>query len=571
MIESPRVLGVIRLSVTKDDSTSPERQRDAVEHWANGPAINGRVVGWAEDLDVSGGLHPMKRPALGPWLTERAGEFDVIAVWKLDRLSRRSMHFSEMIEWCRQNGKIIVSVTEGIDMSTPMGKMFAQIIAAFAEGELDTIRARVLASTQTRKDKGVWIGGVLPFGYQFARQAGGGKKLVQDPGGAKLLREIVANVQNDWSAYRIAVDLNQRHIPTWRDYLRIQNGEKPRGIQWNSTTVMAIVTNPTVAGYYTYKSELVEDDEGNPRMITDDPIITPSEWAQMVTRFTSERKGVRATPSRSMLGGVATCGLCGANMSSAKKTKKMADDSIRHYVYYFCNNVQTGTCPQSSRIPRGLLDLVVNDAVNDAIGKSLVFDKASKDSSPLRAELESVKVRFGRLESDYMVGRYDGEGQEESYWRMHKNLSAKISKLRAEVEELDSGPKFVNTGRTYGEVWAEKDDDQKRLFLKKHNARIVVFRNAVDWSDESVIVEFGDLKEIAQVNGLELEGLGYYRIDYQVPVMPNGEPASIEELRDMARAFTAMAKAPANEEERKIAEHRKKLINERARIRRFGS
>ncbi|MFI8273665.1 recombinase family protein [Streptomyces sp. NPDC085929] len=46
-------------------------------------------------------------------------------------------------------------MTEGIDMSTPMGKMFGQIIAAFAEGELDTIRARA------REVRRAWAGRVL--------------------------------------------------------------------------------------------------------------------------------------------------------------------------------------------------------------------------------------------------------------------------------------------------------------------------------------------------------------------------------------------------------------------------
>ncbi|MCZ4122022.1 recombinase family protein [Streptomyces sp. H39-S7] len=197
MLEQPRVLAVIRLSVNRDDSTSAEKQREGIEHWTCGPAVNGRVVGYAEDLDVSGSLHPFKRPALGPWLAERFDEFDVIAVWKLDRLTRRSAHFSEIYEWCQKRGKAIVSVTDGIDMSTPMGKMFAQIIAAFAEGELDTIKARALSGSLARLKKGVWVGGVLPFGYQFQRQEGGGKKLVQDPEYSDLLREIVGKLNSE--------------------------------------------------------------------------------------------------------------------------------------------------------------------------------------------------------------------------------------------------------------------------------------------------------------------------------------------------------------------------------------
>lgn len=69
MVKNPRVLGTVRLSVLRDDTTSPERQRQAVEHWASGPAVDGRIVAFAEDLDVSGAMHPFKRPGLGPWLS----------------------------------------------------------------------------------------------------------------------------------------------------------------------------------------------------------------------------------------------------------------------------------------------------------------------------------------------------------------------------------------------------------------------------------------------------------------------------------------------------------------------
>ncbi|MFD1545454.1 recombinase family protein [Nonomuraea guangzhouensis] len=540
MIEAPRVLGVIRLSVATDASTAPERQRDAIQHWANAPHVSGTVIGWAEDLDVSGGLDPFKRPKLGPWLTERESEFDVIAVLKIDRLTRRSKNFAELVEWCEKRGKTIVSVTEGIDMSTPMGKMFAQIIAAFAEGELNTIRARIQASAQTRLEMGVWTGGVLPFGYQFTDSAAGkGKKLAQDPEYAALLREIVDRVKTDWSAYRIAVDLNRRKVPTWRDYLRIKSGKPSRGIQWASATIVAIVTNPTAAGFFTYKGEQVEDDEGNPVMISSNPIMTPDEWNQMVVRFTTdERKAVRSTPSRSMLGGVATCGVCGANMSSAKKSKNTAKGT--EYFYYACNNLQTGTCRFPARSTRERLDRYVNDAVGCALGQAPMLEKSSVDSGPIRTELEAVKKRLDRLETDYMAGRYDEEGQQESYWKMHKSLSAKISRLRAEVEVLDSAPKHVNTGRTYAEVWAEKDDEQKRAFLKKHNIRVVVFRDLVEWAKESVVVEFLDLKEFIQGNNLQLDDLDYYRADFNTPLEDDGSTLSLERLAEMAKSRIAI-------------------------------
>ncbi len=57
-------LGRVRLSVHTDESTSVERQREKnIEQWAT---MHGhRIVGWAEDIDVSGKVSPFDTPQFG--------------------------------------------------------------------------------------------------------------------------------------------------------------------------------------------------------------------------------------------------------------------------------------------------------------------------------------------------------------------------------------------------------------------------------------------------------------------------------------------------------------------------
>ncbi|MEV3854344.1 recombinase family protein [Streptomyces sp. NPDC050095] len=498
MVENPRVLGNVRLSILKDDTTSPEKQRQAVEHWAVGPAVDGRMVGWAEDLDVSGAMHPFKRPGLGPWFAERADEWDVLAVWKLDRLSRKAGHFAEIFEWCQKHGKSIVSVTEGIDMSTPMGKMFAQIIAAFAEGELDTIRARALSGSQARKSKGVWIGGVEPFAYRFERQEDGGKKLVQDPNYAQLFREIVDRLKGDWSSYKVAVDLNKRGVPTWRDQLRIAKGQDPRGVAWTANAIRAIVMNPTVAGIYTYKGENVVDENGENVRITDEPLMDYAEWSEFVAALKADRPARRSTPSRSMLGGVAICQACGARLSSNKKVK--ANGRVHHY--YACNNVNTGTCPNPGRIRRDDLDGAVGTFVNITLGSLPVMERAGNSISQAKTALAEAEMTLDRLESDYLAGRFKTDVQVERYWGQHEFQSAKVERLRAEIREAEAAPTWKETGRTYAEEWAAKDDEQKRVFLQRHGITVTV--GATEEGNRRAVCKMPELAEIAEETGLHL-------------------------------------------------------------------
>lgn len=506
----------MRLSVTRDDTASPEKQREAVEHWTYGPAVNGRVVGYAEDLDVSGGMHPFKRPGLGPWLTGRADDFDVIAVWKLDRLTRRSAHFSEMYEWCQEHGKSIVSVTEGVDMSTPMGKMFAQIIAVFAEGELDTIRARALSGSLERLRKGVWVGGVLPFGYLFQRQEDGGKKLVQDPEYSKLLLDIIDKLRADWSSYKIAVDLNRRGILTWRDHLRVQKGREPRSVEWTSNAVLVAVKNPTVGGVYTYKGRMVEDEEGNPVPITDEPIMQYSEWSELVARLNSGKRAKRSAPSRSMLGGVAVCETCGGRMSSSKRVKS----SGRVYHYYTCNAMQTGTCSRPGRVRRDDIDPGVSRFVEIVLGDLPVVEKAPDVIAETRFGLAQATSRLERMETDFLAGKCDGDGQEESYWRMHKALSAKVSKLREEIERASGAPEFVDTGRTYGQLWSAMDDEQRRVFVQRHEISVRVGVDPDDSAIRIVKISMPRMRPVVEGAGLRLpehlDGTERPTLDYRI-------------------------------------------------------
>ncbi|TDU04438.1 DNA invertase Pin-like site-specific DNA recombinase [Streptomyces sp. 846.5] len=518
-----RVLGNVRLSVLREETTSPEKQKAAVEHWVFSPGESRTIVGWAEDVDVSGAMHPFKRPGLGPWFNERADEWDVLAVWKLDRLSRKAGHFAEVFEWCQEHGKTIVSVTEGIDMSTPMGKMFAQIIAAFAEGELDTIRARALGGAQTRLSKGVWVGGVLPFGYLFDKQPDGGKRLVQEPTYAALLRDIAEKVKGDWSPYKIALDLNERGVLTWKDYQRTLQGNESRGTKWVTGTILAVLRNPTVGGVYTYKGQVVEDDEGNPVPITDDPILPCAEWSELVAELMSDRPTTRATPSRSMLGGVAVCDSCGARMSSSKKTKHRKAGTAK-YSYYACNSLQSGTCSAPARCRAEDLDGAVEAFIDEVLGNKPVMEKVQDTTAGLRTGLEAAKTRLARLEADYLAGRYDGEGQEDSYWRMNKHLSAKVTGLTKTIAEQPGGAEWVATGKTYRQEWVGKDAEQKRVFLQRHDIEVKVSLLTGTQKGATVWLSMPNIPGIGKAEGLGgMPTAGILSQTFKVDVLPQRE------------------------------------------------
>jgi DNA invertase Pin-like site-specific DNA recombinase len=117
--------------------------------------------GWmaAEYVDqgVSGAKD--KRPALDALFRDaRRRRFDVLVCWRLDRLGRNLRHLVTLIDELQALGIAFVSLGEGIDCTTPAGKLQLHILAALAEFERERIRERVVAGLQRAKAQGKRLG-----------------------------------------------------------------------------------------------------------------------------------------------------------------------------------------------------------------------------------------------------------------------------------------------------------------------------------------------------------------------------------------------------------------------------
>jgi DNA invertase Pin-like site-specific DNA recombinase len=86
----------------------------------------------------------------------RAG--DVLVVWKLDRLARSLRQLIETVEGLQEKGIGFVSLTEGIDTTSPGGKLVFHVFGALAEFEREMIRERTKAGLQAAKSRGRRLG-----------------------------------------------------------------------------------------------------------------------------------------------------------------------------------------------------------------------------------------------------------------------------------------------------------------------------------------------------------------------------------------------------------------------------
>jgi DNA invertase Pin-like site-specific DNA recombinase len=140
---------------TANNGQSPEMQLRELREYCGrrGWSIAGEYV----DVGVSGTKD--SRPELNRLMSDaHRRQFDALVVWKFDRFARSVSHLLKALETFQALGIEFVSLTEGVDTSTPAGRMIFTVLGAVAELERSLICERVKAGLRNAKAKGKHVG-----------------------------------------------------------------------------------------------------------------------------------------------------------------------------------------------------------------------------------------------------------------------------------------------------------------------------------------------------------------------------------------------------------------------------
>ena len=108
-----------------------------------------------------------KRPQLRNALRQcRSG--DVFVVWRLDRVARSLATLLEIMKDLTDRGVGFVSLTERVDTTTAIGRLYVQLAGAFAEFERQLIVERTRAGVARAKERGVKFGRELVIDKEYA-------------------------------------------------------------------------------------------------------------------------------------------------------------------------------------------------------------------------------------------------------------------------------------------------------------------------------------------------------------------------------------------------------------------
>jgi DNA invertase Pin-like site-specific DNA recombinase len=144
------------LRVSTDEQTLANQRRELT---AAAERHGWQVVAEFSDAGISGSKGRDQRAGFDRLMQGIARrEFDMVAAWSVDRLSRSLSHLVAFLGEIHGKGIDLYLHTQGLDTSTPTGKAMFQLLGVFAELERSIITERINAGIARAKAAGKHCG-----------------------------------------------------------------------------------------------------------------------------------------------------------------------------------------------------------------------------------------------------------------------------------------------------------------------------------------------------------------------------------------------------------------------------
>jgi len=319
---------------------------------------------------------------------------DVILCTKLDRLFRNTRDFLNTSDNFEKKNIKFVCLEGNIDTSSPTGRVFSTIRAAFAQFERETTADRVRDVMRSRAEDGKWNGGISPYGYYSEN-----KELKINTEEATVIREIYALYLEYRSIRHIVHHFNVGGIKT------------RKGDLWSPTSIRRILTNPFYYGIMTY-SKRSHTYSGELRR-NKKPIFSNGKHPQIISKelfddvqetIKQQRRSMPKANAKYLLTGIVHCRVCGSKMHGMahRRLKKV-------HRYYRCSGyVQKGIakCKGNAIRVDNLEGSIIGELKNFSLNPNRLEDALkdltelnSDNSDAVRERLNSMKNRLIKIQT----------------------------------------------------------------------------------------------------------------------------------------------------------------------------
>ena len=219
-----KAYGYCRVSTTdqQDEGVSLNNQQERIRNWAsaNGHDLAGMYV------EARSGGRADNRPELKKAMAAACRDGGILVVYSLSRFSRSVRDTLALADQLERAGANLASLSESLDTSTPVGRMFFQLMSVLSEFERNQLRQRTTSAMSHLRQHNKRISYKIPMGYDLARD---GSTLQPNQREQSVISRIVEQRQTGMTLSAIAHSLADDKVAT------------KQGGQWAPNTVLAIL------------------------------------------------------------------------------------------------------------------------------------------------------------------------------------------------------------------------------------------------------------------------------------------------------------------------------------------
>ncbi|NWL87597.1 hypothetical protein DMN77_08265 [Paenibacillus sp. 79R4] len=405
-------------------------------------------------------------------------KFDVVLVYKLDRLTRSVGDLHKLLKTFDKYGVKFRSSTEIFETTTAMGRFFITLVGAMAEWERGTISERVRFGVEQMVREGKRPGGIIPYGYTQDEE------LVQEE--AEIIREARRLYHTGLGYMSVAFQLNSRGL------LR-------RGREWTAATVEYTLENPYYAGIIRLGSKTSDGTYVNSKRDervnciygngSHKPIFTTEEYEETKDLMKRRATGGYSKNKIYWFSGVLRCGRCGAAMFGRLTTKrsKKSGEVVRTQ-YYICSNKHANKSCSMPTFRQVHIEHLVNEYIKNIIKadssmiesemKSLTTKQIDAEDSVQLAKKKLAKVLKRKENWQFMF--VEGLISKEDIRKRIKNEEEIEQELRRKIAESKnniSGLPRLKTLMSYEESWQIANDEERKEIVFTTFEKITVNTN----------------------------------------------------------------------------------------------
>jgi site-specific DNA recombinase len=467
----------------------------------------------------------MERPALRQLLDDiSVGKVQTVVVYKVDRLTRSLADFAKIIEVFDSHGVSFVSVTQQFNTTTSMGRLTLNVLLSFAQFERELTGERIRDKVAASKKKGMWMGGVVPLGYDCADH-----RLIINQPEAESVREIFQQYLRLGCVKKLKDHLERKQI---RSKTRTSSaGRTSGGAPFSRGALYHLLNNRVYIG------EIVHQSQSYPGQ--HEAIVPQKLWDQVAARLEANNQAHRtrkSTSTPSLLSGIVF------DTKGVRLTPTHAVKNGKRYRYYTSQAAIQGTAKGSSvtRFPAQELEALVTSqirlllessdkcvsALEDSPEKEVATERA-RDLAKRWPQLDGSKqYEFVRAVSQRVViGRttvwieIDGTKLADVLLGRKPGTNAAVGKTGPFTIKLSTDFQPLRQGNELRLVAASSSRSERTPIpsLVKAVAR------ARNWYEQIVAGEVGTVRKLAHKTGLPLTYvkriLGYAMLSPQITEM----------------------------------------------------